>query len=391
MGEFPNGLRVALVHDWLTGMRGGEKCLEVMAEIFPEAPLFTLLHVPDKVSRVLEARPIHTSCIQKLPQAERIYRWALPLFPRAIENFDFDDFDLVLSSSHCVAKSAIVRSDAVSVSYCYTPMRYVWDRFDDYFGDKPFPAKQLIGWQASRLRRWDKETSSRVDHWIAISHLVQNRIIDWYGVSPDKVNIVYPPVDVGRFQGAGQLPVPAGLVSGGYDLVVSALVAYKKIDLAVKAALVAGRTLVVVGKGPELARLQEVAKGAPGKGKIVFAGPVSDADLPAYYGHCRCFVFPGLEDFGITPLEATAAGRPVVAYGIGGVLDTITEGLNGFFFNQQSVEALADALADDRLSGPWDEVEMAAHVASFSRERYRREMISEIQMALGQYQGKQRG
>jgi len=291
MGEFPAGLRVALVHDWLTGMRGGEKCLEVMAEIFPEAPLFTLLHVPESVSGVLEARPIHTSCIQKLPQALRIYRWALPLFPRAIESFDFDDFDLVLSSSHCVAKSAIVRSDAVSVSYCYTPMRYVWDRFDDYFGDKPFPAKQLIGWQASRLRRWDKETATRVDHWVAISHLVQKRIVDWYGVSPEKVNIVYPPVDVGRFQGAGQLPPPDGLVSGEYDLVVSALVAYKKIDLAVKAALMAGRTLVVVGKGPELARLQEVAKSAPGKGKILFAGPVSDKDLPAYYGHCRCLFF----------------------------------------------------------------------------------------------------
>jgi len=382
MGDFPEGLRVALVHDWLTGMRGGEKCLEVMAEIFPEAPLFTLLHVPGSASKVLESRPIHTSCIQKLPRAERIYRWALPLFPRAIESFDFGEFDLVLSSSHCVAKSAQVRPDALSICYCHTPMRYVWDRFDDYFGDKPFPAKQLIGWQASRLRRWDRSTAPRVNQWIANSSLVQKRIVDWYGVPQDKVNIVYPPVDVGRFEGAGQLPVPEGLVSREFDLVVSALVAYKKIDIAVKAAILAGRTLVVVGKGPELSHLQEMAKNAPGNGTVIFAGPVSDADLPAYYGHCRCFVFPGLEDFGITPLEATAAGRPVLAFGVGGVLDTITEGLNGFFFHEQSVEALAEALADERLAGPWDVEAMAAHVASFSRERYRQEMIAEIQKAL---------
>lgn len=390
MGEFPAGLRVALVHDWLTGMRGGEKCLEVLAEIFPEAPLFTLLHVPESVSPVLESRPIHTSCIQNIPRAARIYRWALPLFPRAIENFDFDDFDLVLSSSHCVAKSGIVRPEALSVCYCHTPMRYVWDRFDDYFGNKPFPAKQLISWQASRLRRWDKDTAVRVDHWLANSTVVRKRIIDWYGVLPEKVNIVHPPVDVGRFQGAGQLPPPNGLQSGGYDLVVSALVAYKKIDLAVKAALAAGRTLVVVGKGPELGRLQELAKSSPGKGTVHFAGPVSDADLPAYYGHCRSFVFPGLEDFGITPLEATAAGRPVIAYGVGGVLDTVTEDLNGFFFHDQTVGAMAEALSDSRLDGPWDAALMASHVESFSRERYRQEMVSEIQMALARNQGNRR-
>jgi len=382
MGDFPAGLRVALVHDWLTGMRGGEKCLEVLAEIFPEAPLYTLLYVPGTISKVLEARPIHTSCIQKLPRAERIYRWALPMFPRAIENFDFDDFDLVISSSHCVAKSVMVRPDALSVCYCHTPMRYVWDRFDDYFGNKPFPARQLIGWQAARLRRWDKATAPRVDHWLANSTVVRQRILDWYGVAPEKINIVHPPVDVERFQGAGRLPVPEGLVSGGYDLVVSALVAYKKIDLAVKAAVRAGQTLVVVGKGPELSRLQELAKTAPGTGKVIFAGPVSDADLPAYYGHCSCFVFPGLEDFGITPLEATAAGRPVVAYGVGGVLDTVTEGVNGFFFHEQSVEAMAEALTDSRLNDPWDAEKMAAHVFSFSRDRYYREMVSEIKVAL---------
>lgn len=370
----PADLRVALVHDWLTGMRGGEKCLEVMAEIFPQADIFTLLRVPGTLSPGLESRNIRTSFVQKLPAAERIYRWALPFFPRAIESFDFSGYDLVLSSSHCVAKGAVKAPGALSVCYCYTPMRYVWDRFDDYFGAKPFPARQLIGLQASRLRAWDRRTAGRVDHWLAISTEVKRRILDWYGEPEGKVSIVFPPVDVERFEAAGRLPAPAGLATGSYDLVVSALVAYKRIDLAVQAAVRAGRTLVVIGKGPELARLQALAAGHSGPGRVIFAGAVGDSELPAYYGHCRSFVFPGLEDFGITPLEATAAGRPVVAYGRGGVLDTVVEGLNGILFQEQNAEALAAALADPRLDGPWDHSAMLAHARVFSRQRYRREL-----------------
>lgn len=370
----PDDLKVALVHDWLTGMRGGEKCLEVMAEIFPRADIFTLLRVPGTLSPALESRHIRTSFVQRLPAAERLYRWALPLFPRAIEAFDFSGYDLVLSSSHCVAKGAVKAPGALSVCYCYTPMRYAWDRFDDYFGAKPFPLRQIIGVQTARLRDWDRRTAGRVDHWLAISTEVRRRILDWYGEPEAKVSIVFPPVDVGRFEQARRLPAPAGLVSGSYDLVVSALVAYKRIDLAVAAAVASGRTLVVVGKGPELARLQAQAAASTGPGRVIFAGAVGDAELPAYYGHCRSFVFPGLEDFGITPLEATAAGRPVVAYGRGGVLDTVVEGLNGVLFPEQSADALLAALADPRLDGPWDHEAMLAHARIFGRQRYRREL-----------------
>jgi glycosyltransferase involved in cell wall biosynthesis len=372
--SLPRNLKVALVHDWLTGMRGGEKCLEVMAEIFPQAELFTLLHVPGSLSPTLEARPIHTSFVQKLPAAPIIYRWALPVFPRAIEAFDFSDFDLVFSSSHCVAKGAVAGPGALSVCYCHTPMRYVWDRFDDYFGQKPFPLRQVIGLQAARLRDWDRRTAGRVHHWLANSSEVRGRILRYYGVAEDRVSIVFPPVDVGRFAGAAALPPPAGLATGSYDLVVSALVAYKRIDLAVLAALQAGRTLVIIGQGPELGRLRNLANQTSGPGRVIFAGAVGDRELPAYYGHCRSFVFPGLEDFGITPLEATAAGRPVVAFGQGGVRDTVTEGLNGIFFGEQSVGALADALADPRLDGPWDQEAMLAHARAFGRDRYRREL-----------------
>ena len=377
-GGAPTGLRVALIHDWLTGMRGGEKCLEVMAEMFPDADIFTLLHLPGSLSPALEERNIHTSFIQGLPAAERIYRWALPFFPRAIESFDLSGYDLIFSSSHCVAKSGLKGPGALSVCYCHTPMRYVWDRFDDYFGGKPRPVRGLIGWQAARLREWDRRTAPRVDRWLANSTVVRQRILDWYGVADEDVRVVHPPVDVGRFRNRQEVPPPEGLKSLGYDLVVSALVAYKKIDLAVAAAVQAGRTLVVVGKGPELPRLEAVAREARGSGQVHFAGPVSDAELPAYYAHCRSFVFPGLEDFGITPLEATASGRPVVAFGQGGALDTVVEGLNGFFFAPQNTQALAEALADPRLDGAWDGAAMREHAAGFSRERYRREMDREL-------------
>ncbi len=374
----PPTLRVALVHDWLTGMRGGEKCLEVMAELFPAADLFTLLHVPGSVSAVIERRRIVTSFVQRLPQAERRYRWALPLFPRAVEAFDLDAYDLVLSSSHCVAKGARARPGALSVCYCYTPMRYVWDRFDDYFGHQPPVLRRLISLQAARLRAWDRRTAARVHRWLPISTVVRQRLLDWYGVEPARTRIVFPPVDVTRFRGAGALPPPPGLQTGSYDLVLSALVPYKRIDLAVQASVQAGRQLVVAGDGPERRRLEALAAASRGSGQVRFVGAVDDASLPAYYGHCRAFVFPGLEDFGITPLEATAAGRPVVAYRAGGVLDTVREGLNGVFCEEQTAAALAEALADPRLDGPWDGEAMARHAEAFGRERFRAELAAAL-------------
>lgn len=370
--------RVALVHDWLTGMRGGEKCLEVLAEIFPGADLFTLLHVRDSVGGAITERRIHTSFIQNLPAADRIYRWALPLFPRAIESFDLGGYDLVLSSSHCVAKSAVPAPGALSVCYCHTPMRYVWDRFDDYFGGKPWPLRQFIGWQAARLRDWDRRTAGRVHRWLPNATVVAARLREYYGVPDERISIVPPPVDTERFVDAHNLPAPDGFASGSYDLVLSALVAYKRIDLAVTAAVAAGRTLVVAGTGPERPRLEELARRAPGTGRVHFAGGVSDEDLPAWYGHCRSFVFPGLEDFGITPLEATAAGRPVVALRAGGALDTVREGLNGVFFEEQQTAALAEALTDPRLDAAWDRRAMVAHAENFGRERYRRAMVAQL-------------
>jgi len=372
------GARVALVHDWLTGMRGGEKVLEIFAELFPAADLFTLLHVRGSVSPAIAGRRIRTSFVQLLPGVERHYRWALPLFPTAIEAFDLAGYDLVLSSSHCVAKSARPAPGALSICYCHTPMRYIWSSFDEYFGRRPGPLRWLIAREAEHLRRWDRRTASRVHLWLANSTTVRRRILDCYGVTSRAVDVIHPPVDTGLFRPDPAGTPPSGLVSRGYDLAVSAFVPYKRLDLAVIAARGAGRRLVLVGRGPDEARLRRLAAETPGRGEIVFAGAVPTSELPALYAHCRAFVFPGLEDFGIAPLEATACGRPVVAYRAGGALDTVLEGLNGVFFTEQTVEALTVALSDPRLDADWDAAAMAQHASRFGRDRFRRQVAARL-------------
>jgi len=377
----PAGVRVALVHDWLTGMRGGEKVLEAFCELLPQADLFTLLHVPGSVSAVIEDRRITTAGrIQRLPAASRVYRWALPLMPGAIESFDLTGYDVVLSSSHCVAKGARPGDGALSVCYSHTPMRYMWDRFDDYFGDRPWPVRRLIGGQRDRLQDWDRRTAGRVDRWIANSTEVRRRLQRHYGVAEAEVAVIPPPVDVVRFA-SDPPPPPAGLASGTFDLVLSALVPYKRIDLAVLAAVRAGRHLVVAGRGGEAARLRRLAVETAGPGRITFLGAVDDPTVTALFAHARSFVFPGLEDFGITPLEATAAGTPVVAYRAGGALDTVREGLNGIFFAEQGVEALAAALQDPRLDGSWDREAMRRHAAGFGRDRFAGQVAAHLAAA----------
>jgi glycosyltransferase involved in cell wall biosynthesis len=322
------------VHDWLTGMRGGERCLEVFCELFPEADLFTLLHVPGSVSETIERRRITTSFIQNMPGAARRYRHYLPLFPAAVRRFDLRGYDLVLSSSHAVAKGARVPAGALHVCYCFTPMRYVWDLYDEYFGPRAGPlTRTVMPPLAAWLRRWDRRTAADVHHFVAISRFVADRIRRAYGRPAD---VIYPPVDVARFR------VEEG--PGDFYLVVSALTPYKRVDLAVAAASKLGRRLVVVGSGPEEARLRALA------GRTVeLLGWRDDAEIALLYARCRALLFPTVEDFGITPLEAMASGRPVIALGQGGALETVVapgggEPATGIFFERQSVEDLAEAI-----------------------------------------------
>jgi glycosyltransferase involved in cell wall biosynthesis len=326
--------KVALVHDWLTGMRGGERCLEVFAELFPAADLYTLLHVPGSVSPAIESRRIVTSFIQRLPQAERRYRHYLPLFPAAVRAFDLSGYDLVLSSSHAVAKGVRVPAGALHVCYCFTPMRYVWDLYDDYFGARAGLAARLtMPPVAAWLRRWDRKTAAGVHHFVAISRFVADRIRRAYGREAD---VIYPPVDVARFR------VDEG--PGEFYLVVSALTPYKRVDLAVEACNRLGRRLLVVGSGPEERRLRALAGPT-----VELLGWRDDAQIAELYARCRALLFPPLEDFGITPLEAMAAGRPVIAFGEGGARETVVglgegEPPTGLFFARQRAEDLTEAI-----------------------------------------------
>jgi glycosyltransferase involved in cell wall biosynthesis len=331
--------RVALVHDWLTGMRGGERCLEVLCELFPSAPIFTLLHVPGSVSRTIEDRRIVTSFVQRLPGAAHRYRQYLPLFPAAVRRLDLRGHDLVISLSHCVAKGVRVPPGALHLSYCFTPMRYVWDLYDDYFGgDAPLAVRALMPPVAAALRRWDRGTDS-VDHFVAISRHIAERIRRVYGRASE---VIHPPVDVARFRPG---------VPEDFYLVVSALAPYKRVDLAVAAATRLGRRLLVVGTGPEESRLRRLAGPT-----VEFLGWRADPEVADLYARCRAVVFTALEDFGIVPLEAAAAGRPTIAFGRGGVLDTMTplagpgaraaaeEPPTAVFFDAQTVDALAAAI-----------------------------------------------
>ncbi len=315
-------------------MRGGERCLEVLCELFPTAPLFTLLHVPGSVAPAIERRRIVTSFLQRLPGAAAHYRSYLPLFPAAIRRLDLRGHDLIVSMSHCVAKGVRVPPGAVHLSYCFTPMRYVWDLYDDYFGARAgLATRWLAPPVVGALRRWDRRTGS-VHAFVAISRHIGERIERIYGRTAD---VIHPPVDVDRFRPAEE--------TDDYYLVVAALVPYKRVDLAVEAAGRLGRRLLIVGTGPEERRLRALA--GP---RVEFLGWRDDREVAGLYARCRAVLFPAVEDFGIVPLEAAAAGRPTIALARGGALETMVgldaaEGApTAVLFERQTVDGLADAI-----------------------------------------------
>jgi glycosyltransferase involved in cell wall biosynthesis len=366
--EGVRSVRVALVHDWLTGMRGGEKVLEVFAEIFPGADLFTLVHVPGSVSRVIEERPIHVSPLNGLPGIARHYRKFLPLFPSLIERMRVGAFDLVLSTSSCVAKGVRPAPGSRHVSYVHSPMRYVWDRYDDYFGPGRADPATRAAMRVLRdpLRRWDRDSSRRVDVFVANSRFVAGRIADYYRRDAE---VIPPPVDVRRF-------TPTGAPPTGDWLVVSAFAPYKRIELAIEAARLAGVPLTIVGKGPEEERLRRRAGS-----DVRFLGWISDEELAHLYARSRGLLFPGVEDFGITPLEVMAAGRPVIAFGAGGALETVrsvawsgrpgTPSPTGILVPEQTAESLAEAIRElERAPERIRSEDCVAWAQTFSREAF---------------------
>ena len=360
-------LRVALIHDWLTGMRGGEKALEVFCEMFPDADLFTLVYLPGTTSPTIERRRVRRSPIQWLPFAGRLYRQYLPFFPVAVEQFDLDAYDLVISTSHCAAKSVVVTGRARHLCYCLTPMRYAWDQFDAYFGPDRVGklGNRALKPVLAALARWDRATEGRVHRYLAISQYVARRIALYYN---RQSTLVHPPVDTDFY-------VPSAspnLSQQPKFLIVSALVPYKRVDLAMMAARQAGVGLTVVGGGPERASLERYA----GDG-IELVGWRTDEEIRDLYQSCVAAVLPGEEDFGIVPVEAQACGRPVVALGRGGALDTVIDGDTGVLVSDTTVDALAAGLT--RAAGTrWDAARIRRHAEKFSRTRF----VSDIERVI---------
>ncbi len=354
------GPHIAIVHDWLVSMRGGEKVLEVLCELYPGATLFTLVRRPGELSPAIERMEIRTSILQRLPFAQSRYQYYLPLFPAAIRSFDLTPFDLVISSSHAAAKGVRVRDGAVHVCYCHTPMRYIWDQYDQYFGPgrASAPLRTVMNALRAPLQRWDVETSRRVDRFIANSRFVQDRIRKIYGRESE---VISPPVDTGRFRAVEG--------NNGYFLVVAALVPYKRIDIAVDACTASGDRLVVVGSGGEERRLRARA-GA----NITFTGHATDDEIRSHYEGCRALLFPGEEDFGIVPVEAMACGKPVIAFGRGGATETVVEGRTGLFFAEQSAESLSGAMERFRALS-FDAGGIRAHALTYDREIFRERII----------------
>lgn len=371
--------RVAIVHDWLTGMRGGEAILDVICELFPNADLYTLLQTDFRMSpNILNGRPVHTSFLQNLMGLRQFsvgYRKLLPLFPRAAESLDVGKYDLILSNTHCVAKGVRKKPGALHVAYVSTPMRYIWDMFDEYFGPgKTGPAVTLAAKLVRPyLQRWDVRTTAGVDHLIANSRFVGERIRDFWG---RESTVIHPFVETGKF--LDKLEEPRD-----FYLVVSAMAPYKRIDLAVDAFAKMGKELVVVGKGQDEAKLRRLARGL---GNVRFLGGVSNEVISELYRKSRALIFPGLEDFGITPLESMYNGRPVIAYGHGGLLDTVTE-KTGVFFREQTVDSLIAAV-EEFENRKFDPADCRARALEFRREVFREKYVAFLGAALAEHAAK---
>jgi glycosyltransferase involved in cell wall biosynthesis len=362
-------MKVALVHDWLTGMRGGEKVLEVVCGLYPDADIHTLFHWRGSVSPTIERHRIHTSFLQHMPMARSQYRRYLPLFPFAVEQFDLDGCDLVISSSHCAAKGVVAPGRARHVCYCHSPMRYAWDQFDAYFGPErvgELASRWLYRPVLGRLAKWDVATAHRVHRFVANSRHVAARIRRYYN---RQATIVYPPVDTVFYQ-------PAAVSSESHFLIVSAFVPYKRIEIALDACRRVGARLRIVGDGPDRDRLQRLS--GP---DVTFLGPLSDQQLREEYQRARALLMPGEEDFGIVPVEAQACGRPVVALARGGALETVTDGATGVLFAEATADSLADGLRRiDTLS--FDTARIRASAERFSRDHHARAMQTVIDETL---------
>jgi glycosyltransferase involved in cell wall biosynthesis len=358
-------MRVALVHDWLTGNRGGEKVLLELVRLFPGATLFTLFRFPGSVPEEIERLEIRTTFLQSLVSPERNYRHLLPLFPAAAEGWDLSGFDLVLSSSHCVAKNARKPAGAVHVCYCHTPVRDLHDQFDEYVRGRGLPFRLAARAIRAPLAAWDRATAGRADAFIANSLNVQERIGRLYR---REAIVVHPPADTGFF-------TPAPRERHGF-LIVSALAPYKRLDDAIAAANRAGFPLTIAGFGPEEGLLRSLARET-----VRFAGTPNDDELRELYRSAEAVLMPGEEDFGIVPVEAQACGTPVIALGRGGATETVRDGETGILYPRPGPEPLLEAI--DRFGAlRFNPDALARNAQRFSRDAFRGNLLDTLHRQL---------
>lgn len=352
-------MKIALVHDYLVQYGGAERVLEAFTELYPYAPIYTLIHDPEAMHGVFFDKRIYTSFLQKYRFVRKHHRLFPSLMPLAIEQFDFSKYDVVLSDSSSYAKGVITRPETLHISYIHTPMRYAWDDCQKYTEDFGFPrfVKKLVPFFMNAIRLWDRASAERVDRVIANSHFVAARIRKYYR---KEVTVIHPPVEMSRFSIVS--------VQGDYYLMVGRLIAYKRHDIAIDAFNQLGLPLKIIGRGPELERLKSLAGPT-----IQFLGRVDEADLPKYYAECRGFVFPQEEDFGIVAIEALASGRPLVAYRGGDIPEHVQEGKMGVFFEEQTSQAIVDAV--QRFEGlSFDPEYIRSQVVRFDKEQFRVKM-----------------
>lgn len=350
-----NKLKVAIVHDWLVSYAGADRVVDCMHHVFPDAPIYTLVYDKDKMPAWFRDYDIRTTWIQKLPFATKLYKKLLPLMPGAFEALDLSEYDLVLSSSSSCSKGVITRPDAVHICYCHTPIRYVWDFYYTYRANANPLVRAVMPGQMHKLRQWDKCAADRVDYFIANSRYIAQRIKKYYRRDSD---VIYPCVHI------NQSPF---VEKEDFYLVVGRFTWYKRIDLAVAACTKLGRRLVVIGTGDEESRLRAIA----GPTVEFKGGGLSDEEVRNYYLRAKAFLFPGEEDFGITPVEAQSAGTPVLAYGRGGACETVEDGRTGLLFHAQTVDSLAECIEKFEAEGvACTKEEIRAHSLRFSEERF---------------------
>ncbi len=365
-------MRVALVHDHLAQDGGAEKVLRILAELFPDAPIYTLLYEKKQVDKYFRDRRIETSIIQKLPGGVSHYQWYMPFMPMAVEFFDFSSYDLVVSDASAFAKGVITPTDCLHICYCHTPTRYVWDYTHQYINELKYNKyfKKIISLVLNYIRIWDRAAADRVDVFIANSKTVQKRIGKYY--RRDSA-LLYPPVAIGNFSVADRID--------DYFLIGGRLAPYKRVDIVIEAFKELGWKLKIFGDGVDLPRLKKIAGGSA---NIEFLGRLSDEEIAGLYRHCQAFINPQEEDFGITVIEAMASGRPVIAYAEGGATETVIEGVTGAFFHEQTAQALLRTIKsfDARRYSPQ---RIRSHAEKFSNERFARDIKHFIEEEYNKY------